>query len=202
MYGTELDHLIQLLSKLPGLGPRSGRRVALHLIKHRESLMGTLIQALQMVSERLRTCTVCGNFDTQSQCRICTDPRRDNSLLCVVETVADVWALERGGSFRGKYHILGGVLSAINGVTPEQLNLQTLNERIMPGEVQEVILALSATVDGMTTAHYIVDQLRDCRVTVTGLAQGVPVGGELDYLDDGTLEAALSERRMFHKPYV
>lgn len=195
MAPTDLDRLIQLLAKLPGLGPRSARRAVLHLLKRREALLVPLADALKDAAESVKGCTVCGNLDTRDPCAVCIDPRRDPSLICVVEDVADLWALERTAAFRGRYHVLGGTLSALDGIGPEDLNVPGLVERARGPEVTEVILATSATVDGQTTAHYIADCLSDCGVAVSGLAHGVPVGGELDYLDDGTLSAALKARR-------
>ena len=190
-----LDPLIQLLAKLPGLGPRSARRAALYLIKRREVLLTPLTRALEDVAENVRACSTCGNLDTADPCAVCTDARRDDTLLCVVEDVADLWALERAATFRGHYHVLGGTLSALDGVGPEDLDIPRLVGRAGADTVKEVILATSATVDGQTTAHYIADRLSGCGVTVTRLAHGVPVGGELDYLDEGTLSAALKARR-------
>lgn len=195
MSGPEIERLIQLLAKLPGLGPRSARRAALHLFKKRESLMQPLMSAFEEAAERVRACGTCGNLDTSDPCAICADVRRDHTTLCVVEDVADLWALERAAVFRGRYHVLGGVLSALDGVGPDDLNIARLITRAKPPEVTEVILAMGATVDGQTTAHYLTDRLRDNGVTVSRLAHGVPVGGELDYLDDGTLGAALKARR-------
>ncbi len=195
MIAGDLDRLIQLLARLPGLGPRSARRAVLHLMKKRESLMLPLAEAMARAAESVTLCGTCGNLDSQDPCAICRDPRRDPKLLCVVEEVADLWALERSGAFKGGYHVLGGTLSAIDGRGPEQLNMGRLVERASAGEVEEVILALSATVDGQTTAHYISERLADSGVKVSRLAHGVPVGGELDYLDDGTLTAALKARR-------
>jgi len=196
-YGSELDNLIQLLSKLPGLGPRSARRVALQLIKRKDSLMRPLSTALAEVAEHVNPCSTCGNLDTVDPCHICDNPRRDNATLCVVEDVGDLWALERAGAYRGRYHVIGGTLSALDGVGPDDLNILSLIERASDSLVTEVIIATNATVDGQTTAHYITDRLKDCNVAVTRLAHGVPVGGELDYLDDGTLTAALKSRRAF-----
>ncbi len=192
---SDLDSLIQLLSKLPGLGPRSARRAALHLVKRKESLMQPLADAMRAAAERIRACSVCGNLDTQDPCELCRDPRRDQSVLCVVEDVADLWAIERTAAFRGRYHVLGGTLSALEGIGPEDLRIDTLIARASAGEVKELILALNATVEGQTTAHYLMDLLGDMKVT--RLAHGVPVGGELDYLDEGTLSAALAQRRPF-----
>ena len=195
MNTTEIDRLIQLLSKLPGLGPRSARRAALHLIKNRESLMKPLGLAMEAAAENVETCSTCGNLDTANPCAICTDIKRDMATICVVEEVADLWALERTASFNGLYHILGGVLSPLDGVGPDDLTLDSLIARARSDAVNEIILATSATVDGKTTAHYITDRLADAGVIVTALAHGIPVGGELDYLDDGTLSAAMKERR-------
>ena len=190
--GSEIERLIQLLSKLPGLGPRSARRAALALLKKRDTLLEPLAASLREAADAILTCEVCGNLDTSSPCAICSDGRRDPHLLCVVEDVADLWALERAGIFRGRYHVLGGALSALDGITPERLNVGQLLERVKHN-VDEVILAMNATVEGQTTAHYLVDLLGDMKVT--RLAHGVPVGGELDYLDEGTLSAAFKARR-------
>jgi len=181
-----------LLSKLPGLGPRSARRAALALLKKRDTLLEPLADSLREAADAILSCEVCGNLDTQSPCAICSDPRRDSHLLCVVEDVADLWALERAGVFPGRYHVLGGALSALDGITPERLNVTQLLERVKLG-VDEVILAMNATVEGQTTAHYLMDLLGDMKVT--RLAHGVPVGGEIDYLDEGTLSAAFKARR-------
>jgi recombination protein RecR len=195
MTGTEIERLIQHLAKLPGLGPRSARRAALHLIKRREALLEPLASAMRAAADAIRVCARCGAIDTADPCAICTDPRRDASILCVVEDVADLWALDRTGSFKGRYHVLGGTLSALDGRGPEDLNVQALVARAGAAEVVEVILATSATVEGQTTAHYVADRLAGCGVTVSRLAHGVPIGGELDYLDDGTLSTALKARR-------
>lgn len=195
MAAPEIDRLIQILSRLPGLGPRSARRAALTLIKRKESALLPLIDALQSAADHVRTCARCGNLDAADPCGICTDERRDGTLLCVVADVADLWALERTGAFRGRYHVLGGVLSALDGIGPEQLNLGSLFRRVEAGGVKEVVLALGATVDGQTTAHFLSDRLQPFGVTVSRLAHGVPVGGELDYLDDGTLIQALQARQ-------
>ncbi len=195
MSTSAIEQLIQLLAKLPGLGPRSARRAALHLIKRRESLARPLVTVMGEVLDNIKSCSVCANIDVNDPCLLCTDDRRDTSIICVVEEVADLWALERAAVFRGRYHVLGGTLSALDGVGPEDLNIAGLIGRSAADEVVEVVLATSATVDGHTTAHYIADRLADCNVVISGLAHGVPVGGELDYLDEGTLLAALSERR-------
>ncbi|HVZ70726.1 MAG TPA: recombination mediator RecR [Rhizomicrobium sp.] len=192
--GPEIERLIQLLAKLPGLGPRSARRAALALLKKREALLEPLNAALRDAASAIRSCEVCGNLDTTSPCSICRDPRRDSHIICVVEDVADLWALERAGVFRGRYHVLGGALSALDGVTPDRLNVPQLMERTKAG-VDEVILAMNATVEGQTTAHYLMDALEPTGIKVTRLAHGVPVGGELDYLDEGTLSAAFRARR-------
>ena len=192
--GPQIERLIQLLSKLPGLGPRSARRAALALLKKRELLLEPLGAAMRDAAAAIKTCEVCGNLDTMSPCSLCNDPRRDAHVLCVVEDVADLWALERASVFRGKYHVLGGVLSALDGMTPEKLNISTLVARVRDG-VEEVILAMNATVEGQTTAHYLMDALEQTSVKVTRLAHGVPVGGELDYLDEGTLSHAFKARR-------
>lgn len=194
MASPEIDQLTQMLAKLPGLGPRSARRAVLHLLKKRETVLVPLMAALANVNERLTTCTTCGNVDTRDPCGVCRDDRRDRSLVCVVEEVADLWALERSGLFRGVYHVLGGRLSALDGVRPEDLGIETLASRVANGGIAEVILAMNATLEGQTTAHYVADRLAATSVKVTQLAHGVPVGGELDYLDDGTLAQALKAR--------
>ena len=195
--GPEIQRLIQLLARLPGLGPRSARRAALHLIRKREELLGPLADAMQVARERIITCTACGNVDTCEPCTICRDERRDGAVLVVVETVADLWALERAGAIRARYHVLGGTLSPLDGIGPKDLNLASLVDRVQADGVREVILAVNATVDGQTTAHYVTDLLNAQNVRVTRLAHGVPVGGELDYLDDGTLAAAIRQRTDF-----
>jgi len=192
--GPEIERLIQLLAKLPGLGPRSARRAALVLLKKREGLLEPLSLAMRDAAAAIRTCETCGNLDTTTPCALCRDPRRETATLCVVEDVADLWALERAGVFKGKYHVLGGALSALDGVTPERLNVGSLLARVREG-ADEVILAMNATVEGQTTAHYLLDALAPYGVKVTRLAHGVPVGGELDYLDEGTLSAAFKARR-------
>jgi recombination protein RecR len=192
--GPEIERLIQLLAKLPGLGPRSARRAALVLLKKRETLLDPLSLAMRDAAAAIKTCEVCGNLDTTSPCALCRDPRRDAHLLCVVEDVADLWALERASVFRGKYHVLGGALSALDGITPDKLNMGALITRVKDG-VEEVILAMNATIEGQTTAHYLMDTLAATTAKVTRLAHGVPVGGELDYLDEGTLNAAFKARR-------
>ena len=195
--GPEIERLIQLLARIPGLGPRSARRAALHLIRKREHLLGPLAEAMRVAHERVTTCQVCGNVDTLDPCTVCRDERRDGSILVVVESVGDLWALERADATRGRYHVLGGALSPLDGVGPDELNLKSLVARVSSGEVKEVILAVNATVDGQTTAHYVTDLLAPFSVKITRLAHGVPVGGELDYLDDGTLSAAMRQRTAF-----
>ncbi len=195
--GPEIERLIQLLSKLPGLGPRSARRAVLQLIQKKETLLSPLALAMADAVEKACICSTCGNADTQDPCTICRDNARDPSTLCVVEDVSDLWALERAVVHKGRYHVLGGVLSALDGVGPHDLNIGRLIERVEQGKIKEVILAMNATVDGQTTAHYITDRLEGLDVAVSRLAHGVPVGGELDYLDDGTLAAAMKLRRPF-----
>lgn len=195
MAGAEIEKLIQLLAKLPGLGPRSARRAALTMLKRRDAVMLPLAEAIEKAAEAVCTCSTCGNLDTQDPCNVCRDPHRDNQAICVVEEVADMWALERSGAFRGRYHVLGGTLSAFQGIGPQDLSIDALVVRARDPEVTEIILALNATVEGQTTGHFISEQLADTDVKVTYLAHGVPMGGELDYLDDGTLTAALRARR-------
>jgi len=193
--GPEIDHLIGLLARLPGMGPRSARRAALKLLQQPEVRMLPLAAALTEAARAVKPCSLCGNLDSRDPCSICSDPHRDRTLVCVVEGVGDLWALERASVYRGLYHVLGGTLSAIAGVGPEELNVTPLLRRVTEGGVTEVILALGATVDGATTAHWLTDRLRPLGVTVTRVAQGVPIGGALDVLDDGTLAAALKARR-------
>jgi recombination protein RecR len=195
--GPEIERLIQLLARLPGLGPRSARRAALFLIKKREPLMAPLAAALEAAIEKITVCAVCGNIDSQNPCTVCTDPRRDGSVIIVVADVADLWALERAIAIAAKYHVLGGTLSPLDGIGPQDLTIDALVTRAHGPEVKEIILAINATVDGQTTAHYITDLLADANVRVTRLAHGVPVGGELDYLDEGTLAAAIRQRTPF-----
>ena len=195
--GPEIERLIQLLARLPGLGPRSARRAALHLIARREQLLGPLSDAMRVANERILVCDTCGNVDTASPCTMCRDPGRDPTIIIVVEGVSDLWALERAGAVRARYHVLGGVLSALDGVRPEHLNVDAFVKRASDPGVSEIILALNATVDGQTTAHYLTDLVRHLPIRVTRLAHGVPVGGELDYLDEGTLSAALRQRTAF-----
>lgn len=192
--GPEIERLIQLLARLPGLGPRSARRAVLHLMRKREELLSPLADAMRLAADRIVTCSTCGNLDTADPCALCRDPRRDRSIIVVVETVGDLWALERAGAVKADYHVLGATLSPFDGIGPEDLRLPALLDRATKPEVREVILALNATVEGQTTAHYITDLLAEAGVKVTRLAHGVPVGGELDYLDEGTLSAALLSR--------
>ena len=193
--GPEIERLIQLLAKLPGLGPRSARRAALFLIKNRERLLAPLASAMAEAHEKVTICTACGNVDTVDPCTLCTDPRRDQTMVCVVEEVGDLWALERAGAWSGLYHVLGGTLSAIEGVRPEDLAIGSLIERSGRLQVKEVVLALNATVEGQTTAHYVTERLKTMGIAASRLAHGVPVGGELDYLDEGTLTQAIRARR-------
>jgi recombination protein RecR len=193
--GPEIERLISLLSRLPGLGPRSARRAALALLKRREQLMTPLAEAMADAAAKVRACSACGALDTRDPCTVCSDGSRDAALICVVEEAGALWALERAGAFRGRYHVLGGLLSALDGVGPDDLAIAALVRRVSEGGVTEVILALNATVDGQTTAHYVADRLAGTGVAISRLAHGVPVGGELDYLDDGTLTAALKARR-------
>ena len=195
MASPVIDALTQALARLPGLGPRSARRAVLHLLKRRETAMAPLILALQAVEARLSTCSTCGNVDTSDPCAVCTDPRRDASALCVVEEVADLWALDRSRLFPGRFHVLGGRLSALDGVRPENLSIDALIGRVAAGGIDEVVLAMNATLEGQTTMHYVADRLSDLPVRVMQLAHGMPVGGELDYLDEGTLAQALRARR-------
>jgi len=195
--GPEIERLIQLLSRLPGLGPRSARRAALFLIKKREQIMTPLAAAMQTALEKIEICQVCGNIDSQNPCTVCTDVRRDPAIIVVVADVADLWALERAHAVNARYHVLGGTLAPLDGIGPEDLSIDALVSRAHAPEVTEIILALNATVDGQTTAHYITDLLHDANVKVTRLAHGVPVGGELDYLDEGTLSAAIRQRTTF-----
>ncbi len=195
--GPEIERLIQLLARLPGLGPRSARRAALHLIKKRELLMAPLASALQVAMDKIVICGVCGNIDTQNPCTVCTDVKRDPSIIVAVADVADLWALERAHAVSARYHVLGGTLSPLDGVRPQDLAIDSLVSRAHDDAVKEVILALNGTVDGQTTAHYITDLLHNANVKVTRLAHGVPVGGELDYLDEGTLSAAMKQRTLF-----
>jgi recombination protein RecR len=190
----DIDQLVSLLSRLPGLGPRSARRATLHVLKRRETLLQPLIVALQAVDQRIVTCAVCGNLDTVNPCALCTEPGRDDGLICVVEDVADVWALARTHIFRGRFHVLGGHLSALDGIGPDDLRIDQLVARVRQGGIREVVLAMNATLEGQTTAHVVADRLEGLNIEVSRLAHGVPVGGELEYLDDGTLAQALNAR--------
>ena len=194
MQSSEIKKLIQLLSRLPGLGPRSGRRAALHLIKNKSSALEPLYESLLSVSQTVKVCQTCGNLDTSEECYICSSKKRDPLCVCVVADVDDLWAMERSESYKGFYHVLGGVLSALDGIGPDQLAVNKLIDRVKAGNVSEVIIALSATLEGQTTAHYLSDKLKSFKIKVTRIAHGVPVGGELDYLDDGTISAALKAR--------
>lgn len=195
--GKEIDQLIGLMAKLPGLGPRSARRAVLQLVKKRTVLLEPLARSMTEVAATARECATCGNVGTTETCEICADPKRDSNTICVVSDVSDLWAMERSAAYKGRYHVLGGVLSALDGVGPEELHIPRLVHRVETGGVSEVVLALSATIDGQTTAHYIADQLDGTGASVTSLAQGVPIGGELDYLDDGTITAAMKARKSF-----
>ena len=200
MHGAEIERLAQLLAKLPGLGPRSAKRAVLQLLKKKETLLRPLADALMKAADAVHECTICGNLDTTQPCYFCSDPKRDETAICVVEDVADLWALERVIDYRGRFQVLGGVLSALDGIGPDELRISGLVSRAKSETVHEIILATSATVDGQTTAHYVVDRLAGCDVMVTRLAHGLPVGGELDYLDEGTLNTALKARRAVDLP--
>ena len=195
MSDSYIEQLIKTVSKLPSLGTRSARRIVLYLLKKRENIIPQLIKSLQDVYDNIKVCDVCGNYDTQSPCSICASSNRENHVLCVIQDISDLWALERGGLYKGKYHILGGILSAIDGITPDDLNIDKLLDRVSNEDITEIILALPATVDGQITMHYISSLLKDKNVKVSTLAQGIPVGGELDYLDDGTIKLALDMRK-------
>ncbi|MFZ1744201.1 MAG: recombination mediator RecR [Pontixanthobacter sp.] len=195
MASQEIETLASALARLPGLGPRSARRAVLWLVKRRETALGPLLSALEAVRDKLVECTICGNVDTQQPCGVCADPRRDQRSICVVEDVADLWALDRAKLFTGRYHVLGGKLSAMDGVRPEDLNIGSLLDRVAGGGIDEVVLAMNATLEGQTTAHYLAERLEEFPVRITQLAHGLPVGGELDYLDEGTLAQALRARR-------
>ncbi len=195
MASQEIEALVQQLARLPGLGPRSARRAVLHLMKRREAVLTPLLAALERVADRLVSCAICGNVDTQNPCSICTDPRRDTRALCVVEEVSDLWALDKSRLFPGRYHVLGGRLSALEGVRPQDLSIDALVARVAAGGIDEVVLAMNATLEGQTTAHYLAERLEAFPLRLTQLAHGLPVGGELDYLDEGTLAQALRARR-------
>ncbi len=196
MAGKEIEKLIKIIAKLPSLGTRSSRRIVLQLLKKKETLFLPLIESLTEVSQNIKTCEICGNFDTVSPCSICAGEKRENHQLCVVQDVADLWAMERVAFFKGKYHVLGGILSALDGVAPEDLNIESLVYRIQKEDIKEVILALPATVDGQITSHYLVSKLKDSEIKVTTLAQGIPMGAELDYMDEGTIQLALNSRKV------
>ena len=195
MQGKEIDRLIKLIARLPALGTRSARRIVLQLLKKKETILPELISAMQDMSDNVQRCPICGNFDTQIPCSICSDPTRENEVVCVVQDVADLWAMERVGIYKGQYHILGGILSALDGVTPEDLNIESLFERLHKDDIKEVILALPATIDGQITVHYLLSRLKQTSVKITTLAQGIPIGAELDYMDDGTIQMAFKSRR-------
>ena len=195
MQGNDIEQLIKLIAKLPALGARSARRIVLHLLKKKEATLLPLISALQNVADNIKKCPICGNFDTDEPCAVCADTARDTEVVCVVQDVADLWAMERVGVYRGQYHVLGGILSALDGITPEDLNIESLFLRLSAGHIHEVILALPATIDGQITNHYLLSRLKEYPVKVTTLAQGLPMGGELDYMDDGTIQLALSARK-------
>lgn len=196
MAGNDIEKLIKIIAKLPALGTRSARRIVLQLLKKRESLFLPLITAMTDVASNIKTCEICGNYDTISPCSICTSATRESHLLCVVQDVADLWAMERVSFFKGRYHVLGGILSALDGIAPEDLNIESLLHRIKKEDINEVILALPATVDGQITSHYLVSKLKECPVKITTLAQGIPMGAELDYMDEGTLQLALNSRKL------
>ena len=195
MIGQDIEKLIKSIAKLPSLGTRSARRIVLQLIKKKEATLLPLIEAMQNVADNIKTCEICGNYDTSSPCSICQSEKREKSTICVVQDVADLWAMERTGFYRGQYHVLGGVLSALDGVAPEDLNIESLLTRVATGTVAEIVLALPATVDGQITSHYLLSKLKASELKVTTLAQGIPVGAELDYMDEGTIQLALDSRR-------
>ncbi len=194
MYSKDIEKLIKIIAKLPGLGQRSAKRQALFLMKKKESVLMPMIEIMQNVAENVKSCKICGNFDTDEICSICRDEKKDNSLLCVVQDVADLWAMERSSYFKGKYHVVGGLLSAIDGIGPDNLNISTIFDRIEKDGIKEIIMALPLTVDGQTTSHFIANKLKNYDVKITTLAHGVPMGGELDYLDEGTISTALRNR--------
>lgn len=196
MAGKEIENLIKTIAKLPALGTRSARRVVLQLLRKRDMQLLPLIKALQDVADNIKTCEICGNYDTQTPCSICCAENRQDKIICVVQDVADLWAMERVGFYKGKYHILGGILSALDGITPEDLNIEPLLNRIQKEQTEEIILALPATVDGQITTHYLLSRLKSFNIKITTLAQGIPVGAELDYMDDGTIQLALNSRKL------
>ena len=195
MAGQDIEKLIKLIAKLPSLGTRSARRIALHLIKKRETTLLPLIEAMQNVADNIKTCEICGNFDTSSPCSICSSEKREKNIICVVQDVADLWAMERTGFYHGQYHVLGGILSALDGIAPEDLNIDSLFMRVERGAVSEIVLAMPATIDGQITSHYLVSKLKNSNIKITTLAQGIPVGAELDYMDEGTIQLALNSRK-------
>ena len=195
LQSKEIDNLSKLIAKLPALGTRSSRRIVLHLLKKKDSILLPLIEAMQKVADNIKKCPICGNFDTQIPCSVCSNTTRDLETLCVVQDVADLWAMERIGTYKGQYHILGGVLSALDGITPEDLNIETLFQRLNNGQIKEVILALPATIDGQITSHYLISRFKEYPIKTTTLAQGIPIGAELDYMDDGTIQMALNARK-------
>lgn len=195
MAGQDIEKLIKLTAKLPSLGARSARRIVLHLIKKKETVLLPLIEAMQSVADNIKTCEICGNFDTSSPCSVCASEKREKSTVCVVQDVADLWAMERTGFYHGQYHVLGGVLSALDGVAPEDLNIESLLTRAAEENITEIVLALPATIDGQITSHYLVSKLKNSQVKITTLAQGIPVGAELDYMDEGTIQLALNSRK-------
>ncbi|MBR1825088.1 MAG: recombination protein RecR [Alphaproteobacteria bacterium] len=195
MQGNDIEKLIKMIAKLPALGARSSRRIVLHLLKKKETALLPLINALQDVADNIKKCPICGNFDTDEPCAICADTAREAELVCVVQDVADLWAMERVGLYKGQYHVLGGILSALDGITPEDLNIEPLFARLSQGIIKEVILALPATIDGQITTHYLLSRLKEYPLKITTLAQGLPLGAELDYMDDGTIQLALSARK-------
>lgn len=195
MQKNSIEKLIKIIAKLPALGTRSSRRIVLHLLKKKETSLPALISALQEVADNIKKCPICGNYDTDEPCAICQDEARDADVLCVVQDVSDLWAMERAGTYRGQYHVLGGILSAIEGITPEDLNIEPLFARLQKSIVKEIILALPATIDGQITVHYLLSRLKEYPIKITTLAQGIPVGGELDYMDDGTIQLAFNARK-------
>ena len=195
MSKNSIEKLIKIIAKLPALGTRSSRRIVLHLLKKKETSLPALISALQEVADNIKKCPICGNFDTDEPCAVCSDKTRDADILCVVQDVSDLWAMERAGTYRGQYHVLGGILSAIEGITPEDLNIEPLFARLQKSSVKEIILALPATIDGQITVHYLLSRLKEYPIKVTSLAQGIPVGAELDYMDDGTIQLAFNARK-------
>ena len=202
MAGKNIEILIKQIAKLPSLGARSARRIVLHLLNKREASLRPLIESLQNVADNIKTCEICGNFDTVSPCPICSSTNRDESVVCVVRDVADLWAMERVALFKGKYHVLGGVLSAMEGIVPEDLNIDALERRVKSGIIKELILALPATIDGQITSHYLLSKFKDCDLKITTLAQGIPMGAELDYMDEGTIQLALSSRKILEINFI